>query len=205
MYATVKEFENTTLTGNLEEDIKFLSDKAVQEREIEQQIFSVFSKLGIAGIVVALLALKVSLAVVFFVVGSISSGFYFMNKLIISSNKESIGDINKKLNHLDYQLEVNDVSVSKIELQSKVEILKSEKVSTLKEIDEDEQVTLIDTLEKYWSFMDRNEQIQVLKYIKTVVVNNNVYSNVKSKYFLLEEEDKNNLDEPLKRVLKINK
>lgn len=191
--------------GNLEEDIKFLSDKAVQEREIEQQIFSVFSKLGIAGIVVALLALKVSLAVVFFVVGSISSGFYFMNKLIISSNKESIGDINKKLNHLDYQLEVNDVSVSKIELQSKVEILKSEKVSTLKEIDEDEQVTLIDTLEKYWSFMDRNEQIQVLKYIKTVVVNNNVYSNVKSKYFLLEEEDKNNLDEPLKRVLKINK
>ena len=191
--------------GNLEEDIKFLSDKAVQEREIEQQIFSVFSKLGIAGIVVALLALKVSLAVVFFVVGSISSGFYFMNKLIISSNKESIGDINKKLNHLDYQLEVNDVSVSKIELQSKVEILKSEKVSTLKEMDEDEQVTLIDTLEKYWSFMDRNEQIQVLKYIKTVVVNNNVYSNVKSKYFLLEEEDKNNLDEPLKRVLKINK
>ena len=128
-----------------------------------------------------------------------------MNKLIISSNKESIGDINKKLNHLDYQLEVNDVSVSKIELQSKVEILKSEKVSSLKEIDEDEQVTLIDTLEKYWSFMDRNEQIQVLKYIKTVVVNNNVYSNVKSKYFLLEEEDKNNLDEPLKRVLKINK
>ena len=191
--------------GNLEEDIKFLSDKAVQQREIEQQIFSVFSKLGIAGIVVALLALKVSLAVVFFVVCSISGGFYFMNKLIISSNKESIGNINKKLNHLDYQLEVNDVSVSKIELQSKVEILKSEKVSTLKEIDEDEQVTLIDTLEKYWSFMDRNEQIQVLKYIKTVVVNNNVYSNVKSKYFLLEEEDKNKLDEPLKRVLKINK
>ena len=191
--------------GNLEEDIKFLSDKAVQEREIEQQIFSVFCKLGIAGIVVALLSLKVSLAVVFFVVSSISCGFYFMNKLIISSNKELIGDINKKLNHLDYQLEVNDVSVSKLELQSKVEILKSEKVSILKEMDEDEQVTLIDTLEKYWSFMDRNEQIQVLKYIKTVVVNNNVYSNVKSKYFLLEEEDKNNLDEPLKRVLKINK
>lgn len=188
--------------GNLERDIKIASNELNDELMNESNFVNkvVVSSTMIVGIILATFGLDLfmflDLLGAFVVVEAIIFGVYLDRCWL------NIWEAKKRVESLIIDLEDSEIAVSELELLDKVKLKKSR--LRLKKEDTSKVMTLEQRIVKYWSFLDRNEQIQVLKYIRYSVLNTRERK-VTHQMFLLDEEDKNTLSRSLKKELKLYK
>ena len=182
--------------GDLERDIKLASDDLMDKNNLINEL--TFISVVIVGIILGFQGINFLMFLDLlggFIVGDlIIFGFYF-NKCQLN-----IWNAKRRINDLTMQLENQDVLVSELNLLNKVRIRKRR--LRLKKEDTSRELTVEQRIVKYWTFLDKDDQIQILKCIRYDILNSNKME-VTQKMFLLEEEDKNNLSKSLKRELKL--
>lgn len=191
--------------GDLEEDFNLITDEAKKDKEKFIRDFGILSVILASSCFGGLLFNGVNLTISIIVSCVLSGILYQLNIMLEKKDKEDEIEAERRLNSLNIQLEDNDVQIDKVKLINKIETFKIDKNYTYQDFSESRKtVNGIIELEKYWSILDNKEQIQVLKFVKTTLIDNN-YEETNENYFLLEEEDKEKLETSIKKVLKIDK
>lgn len=191
--------------GDLKSDLKFKEETFSLKSRVDLKILRGLLLASFVLLFAATLSQGLSTPIFVALMGSFGVAEVLMYRGCIKKQKEDIHEAKSRLNDFIIKLEDHDVFVPDLDLVNMIEMEKKEAVSLYQEKGNYKNTVIDDELIRYWSFLDkRNKKIQVLKYIKTNLMENET-NKFDEKYFLLEDQDKDILNEPLKKVLKINK
>lgn len=188
--------------GNLEEDIKAVSKDEVETQKFSSNVFKILSLVCTSLVVFVVIGSNVPVLIGSLICVGTVTIFGYLNNIVSKIMKENVNTTNGRLHELNLQLKDNDIVLSKLEIEKKVEINNERKI--YRDKDNDEVQRTYQAIVKYLSFLDTNKKIQILKYVKTLIIDEKL-NKEDNRYYLLEEEDKKNLDKSLKKTLKIDK
>ena len=186
--------------GDLNKDLKRIESKYILYDKKALRLTYVLFAVSCILTGCAIFTCGVSLELFLFLFNIFITGQFIGVNFLFQKWQLEIWNADVRVNDLVVELEENDVLVNDLEVRNTVLIGKKENVSDLMISDDKEKINETKNLIKYWSFLDRNDKIQILKFVKSIIIEMGE-TQIREEVFLLDDSDKDSLDDVLKKCL----